>query len=739
MASKIISTILNLKDNFSNVIKKTTSNTKGFTNGVKESGEQVSKIGSGIKNTFKDIGEAIKNGIGIGAGMDIWNNVKDGISETINFSNDLQKSLNKIQIATGMTNEAMYSMKETMLDVYNDNFGENFGDIGEAIKTISQQTGASGNDLKDLTKNALALKDAFGYEVRESIRSANTLIKQFGLDGNEAFNLIAQGKQSGLDYSNEMLDSITEYSVQFKKLGFSAEDMFEVFNNGATDGAFNLDKVGDAVKEFSIRAIDGSNTTIDGFTQLGLNVDEMANKFASGGDVAKEAFKQVTKAIGDMNDPVQQSIVGVDLFGTMWEDLGPKVVTQLGDIGYNFSATSDALNQIKKINFNDVGSAFQYIKRNIQTGILVPIGDKVLPKLNEFANWFKSNIPKIKEKIGSVTNTFLNVGSSIAEKVFPNISNLASSIGNLVSTIYSSLVPAFRSVKPDSWKSVSDAIGWIIDKAKEVVDFINDNWSAIQPMIEGITGAIIAWKVAIIAVNTWSTIVTVTTSAWSTIELIIWGIKNATTAWEAAQFALNVVMTANPVGLVMVAIVALGAVIYEVIIHWKDICKWTQNAWDKLKNNPVAAFIVSMNPFTKVLFNIAKHFDDITSSISKAWGWLKSWNNTDAKEKNITVNENTTTKNSPPITSDFNIPKFATGTQYFTGGQAIVGEHGAELVNLPNGSQVNTNSKTNKILSGGNNPNISITIQGNVIGNESFIDQIGSVIYNKVSLALVNS
>ena len=63
----------------------------------------------------------------------------------------------------------------------------------------------------------------------------------------------------------ELFDNVDEYSVQFQKLGLDAEDMFSIFANGAENGAFNLDKIGDAVKEFSIRAIDGSDTTKQGF------------------------------------------------------------------------------------------------------------------------------------------------------------------------------------------------------------------------------------------------------------------------------------------------------------------------------------------------------------------------------------------------------------------------------------------------------------------------------------------
>ena len=98
--------------------------------------------------------------------------------------------------------------------------------------------------------------------------------------------------------------------------------MFTIFQKGAESGAFNLDKVGDAVKEMAIRVVDGSDTTKQGFELIGLNADEMAAKFAAGGDTAKEAFNQTIDALAALEDPLAQNTAGVDLFGTMWEDLG---------------------------------------------------------------------------------------------------------------------------------------------------------------------------------------------------------------------------------------------------------------------------------------------------------------------------------------------------------------------------------------------------------------------------------
>lgn len=82
----------------------------------------------------------------------------------------------------------------------------------------------------------------------------------------------------------------------------------------------------------------------------------------------------------------------------------------------------------------------------------------------------------------------------------------------------------------------------------------------------------------------------------------------------------------------------------------------------------------------------------------------------------------------------------ANGTNYWEGGRTIVGEYGPEIVDLPRGSSINTNAQTQRELSGGSGTTIScpITIQGNVIGTQDFIDQVGDAISGRVSMAIAN-
>lgn len=80
----------------------------------------------------------------------------------------------------------------------------------------------------------------------------------------------------------------------------------------------------------------------------------------------------------------------------------------------------------------------------------------------------------------------------------------------------------------------------------------------------------------------------------------------------------------------------------------------------------------------------------------------------------------------------------ATGTSYFRGGLTRVNEHGGELITLPSGSQVIPADKTDKMLNGGMTFNVPITIQGNVIGNEEYANQLGDMLVSKLQTAISN-
>lgn len=76
--------------------------------------------------------------------------------------------------------------------------------------------------------------------------------------------------------------------------------------------------------------------------------------------------------------------------------------------------------------------------------------------------------------------------------------------------------------------------------------------------------------------------------------------------------------------------------------------------------------------------------------------------------------------------------KNATGTRYFSGGMSLVGEHGPELVQMPRGAKVYTNSETKGMMSGNS---ININFNGMTIREDADIDKIANAIVKKIKEA----
>lgn len=405
----------------------------------------------------------------------------------VGAANNVNSAMNSFIAMTGKGTEESERYQEVMENIYAGNYGENFEDIGQAMGTVVQQLGDMDDvDLQNVTESAFALRDTFGYDIPESTRAAKAMMDNFGTSGEEAMNLIASGAQNGLDYSGELLDSISEYSVQFGKMGLGAEDMFSIFEKGAESGAFNLDKVGDAVKEMSIRVVDGSDTTREGFELLGLDADTMAQKFAAGGDTAKEAFDETLEALASMEDPLEQNTAGVDLMGTMWEDLGPEAVSALADIEEGAYNTSDAMNQIKDVKYDDLGSQFEELKRNAEL-LLVPLGEALIPLLSTLA---ESVLPVLTECIGPLLQIVTDLLTPIIDLVASGIQPLInafmdfmnSAVLPVVNALSTVLLPIIESVFNSFFTRASTTITSVTTIFRNLIDFVKNvfsgNWKA---------------------------------------------------------------------------------------------------------------------------------------------------------------------------------------------------------------------------------------------------------------------
>lgn len=81
----------------------------------------------------------------------------------------------------------------------------------------------------------------------------------------------------------------------------------------------------------------------------------------------------------------------------------------------------------------------------------------------------------------------------------------------------------------------------------------------------------------------------------------------------------------------------------------------------------------------------------------------------------------------PPPAITVDLPQFANGVRNFRGGAAVVGERGPEVVNLPPGSDVYSNTESAPMLGSSNTFNIYGPVSGaDILGQSKWADRFGS-------------
>ena len=149
-------------------------------------------------------------------------------------------------------------------------------------------------------------------------------------------------------------------------------------------------------------------------------------------------------------------------------------------------------------------------------------------------------------------------------------------------------VRLFASVIGHLIDGVSALCGWLLDlggatnEANAAADPLA--WSNLGKVLGYVLGLFVAWKAALLAVRG-----------------VMVAVSAVTKAWAAVQWVLNAAMSANPIGLVVIAIAGLIAAGAWLVQNWDGIAAWWNDLWDG-----IAAWA-------------GEKWDAITGTITGAW------------------------------------------------------------------------------------------------------------------------
>lgn len=384
--------------------------------------------------------------------------------------------------------------------------------------------------------------------------------------------------------------------------------------------------------------------------------------------------------------------------------------------------------------------------KNQQAALMATIGKGLLPMQKAFIDMVSTIMPIVAPVIQDIFNTFSGAFTWIAQVITEN-----------KETIKTNLTEGMNIVK-----SVLSTVGGVIKWCTENLGFL-------VPVLKVIVAGFVAFNVI-------AGVIPILVSIFNAFMTVIKVVR-----------LLSMLMMANPI---LIAITAIAIGLYLLIDNWETVKEVALSVWDaissyaaELWNSLVSGCMEFVNGVIEVITPIYNRFMEIMSPIldgvkqifsgiidfivgvftgnwdmafsglvkifsgyfgiiksvaESVLGWVQDklqWagEKIDAiKEGGAWLYNNTVGR----VTAGNN----ATGTEYWKGGATYVNENQrGEIINLPNGSQVIPHDESMKQLaSSRGNVTVNVTVQGNVIGNEDFMDACGRHVTDKVMLAMGN-
>lgn len=282
----------------------------------------------------------------------------------------------------------------------------------EATRLTQQFTGLTGDEMKSVRNEVLAVSNTFGLEFTETMQSANTMSKAFGISVSESLKIMQDGLVSGANANGEFLDTIKEYPRYFKEAGLNAKGMVAISTQATKEGIFS-DKGVDTIKEGNLRLREMTTATAAALDGIGISSKQVQKDLQDGSKTTFQVMQEVANKLKEL--PQSSAAVGsaiADIFGGPGEDAGLAYIEMLGDIELDMNkvkaksgdlakAQEDELNATKKLQdamaslFDYTGGGFETMKAQLSTiakKSLTAVIKGVVQAINYFIDWYNDSL-----------------------------------------------------------------------------------------------------------------------------------------------------------------------------------------------------------------------------------------------------------------------------------------------------------------------------------------------------------
>lgn len=586
------SIVLNMNLNasgFARGIKSVISSVKNMNESMKDATNSASKMSS----VMKDIGSsAIKVGKGLAvAGAAAATAVTALVSKSVGAFADYE------QLTGGV--ETLFGAGGRSVEEYAQSVGKSVSDIqGKYDSLMSAQ-----NAVLENANKAYMTAGMSANEYMDTVTGFSaSLISSLGGDTNKAADYANSALVDMSDNANKMgtdMESIKNAYQGFAKQNYTMLDNLKLGYGGTQEEMKRL--LSDAEK------LTGQKYDISSFADITQAIHAIQTQMDITGTTAKEASTTISGSWGSLKAAFQNVLVGLTTGGDMFDQSLDALVDSAKTFGQNvIPAITGAL--------SGVGSLIESLAPVIVAELPSMVSD-ILPHLvsatKSLVTGLISQLPALgKAVLDAIPSIFDGMTDVIGESSVGKLKGSFEGLKNTITDTFSNIGPMLKDFCEGGISTFCDALSTAMDLASGAISVIE----ALSPVIGAVAGAIITYKGAVLLWN-----------AAETAKNVVMGISTA------AQWALNVAMTANPIGIV---IVAIGALVGAFIVLWnksEGFRNFWINLWEKVKaivtsawEGIKAGFEKIKNGISAVKEKVSTMWNGVKEKTSELWGGVKN-------------------------------------------------------------------------------------------------------------------
>lgn len=440
----------------------------------------------------------------------------------------------------------------------------------DGLKKVIQSTITQSDNLKKSLINwsqgvqaISAITDTIGNvssalsqfsERMKGLQAANVMITQLtGKTGDEMLklrnNVQAVAEHFGADF-NEVLQSANNLSKAF---GISIEDAMKLVQDGFVSGANANGEFLDTLKEYP-RYFKEAGLSAEDFVAITTNAATQGVFSDKGVDVIKEGNLRIREMT---------------------------------------TATADAL--------NNIGISAEQVQADLQAGSITTfdVMQMVAAKLNE--------LPANSAAVGTaIADIFGGPGEDAGLEYIKTLANIQLNMDAVKAATQGTAEQQERQIQAQ--ENIKNGLTSLIDLSAIYTDVkpYVDLTAQIGMAAMGIGSLIKTVKAMNIQQAILKTRIVAVAAAQKMVTI-------ATTTWTAVQKVLNLVLTANPIGLIITAIGLLVTALIQAYKNCEGFRKIVDKVWEGIK--PLANAIMN---------GLAKAFEWLVEKCKEAWKWLKN-------------------------------------------------------------------------------------------------------------------